>query len=84
MTDTKLKQIVRLWWNNASADARRWSIYYSQYDIDEYSWVFFVEHFLKLPGFNAEDYTDEQGDFCKHVCCDILKDLTAPLFAKSL
>lgn len=84
MTDAELIKIVRDWWNNASPGARRESIYYTQADIDEYSWVFFVEHFLKLPGFKADDYTDEQGDLCAHICCDILYGLTESLFNKLL
>lgn len=84
MTDIDLTKLVRDWWNNASPDARRESIYYTQTDIDEYSWVFFVEHCLKLLRFNADDYTDEQGDFCKHVCCDILYGLTESLFNNTL
>ena len=84
MSDKELTKLVRDWWNKASTDDRRWSIYYTQHDIDEYSWVFFVEHFLKLPGFKADDYTDEQGDLCAHICCDILCKLTEPLFNKPL
>ena len=84
MTDEELTNIVRKWWNGTTSETRRCAIYYTQKDIDDYSWVFFVEHFLKLPGFNSNDYEEEQSDFCAHVCCDILGKLTEPLFNKSL
>lgn len=85
MSDDELKRIVREWWNNkASPDDRRCSIYYTQHDIDDYSWVWFVENFLKLPGFNSNDYDAEQSDFCAHVCCDILGKLTERFFTKNL
>ncbi len=84
MTDIYLTKLVRYWLNKASPGSRRESIYYTQTDIDEYSWVFFVEHFLKLPGFNADDYTDKQGNLCAHICCDILYGLTESLFNKPL
>ena len=84
MSDKELTKLVRDWWNKASTDDRRWSIYYTQCDIDDYSWVWFVERFIKLPGFNSNDYDADQSDYCAHICCDILGKLTEPLFNKPL
>jgi len=85
MSDNELTKLVSDWWNNkASPNDRRWSIYYTQCDIDDYSWVYFVENFLKLPGFNSNDYDADQADYCAHICCDILGKLTEPLFNKPL
>lgn len=83
MTDAELTELIRKWWNNANDSDRRWAIYYSMDSIDEYSYVWFVAKDLGIPGYNPEHYTNEQRDFCYHVC-DILKNMTAGLISKSL
>ena len=84
MSDEELTQLVRDWWNAADEDDRRWSIYYSQTDIDDYSWVWFIQMMLKIPGYDCNHISNEQREFCRHICCDILGKLTEPLFNKSL
>ena len=83
MTDTEIAELLRKWWNNAADRERRWAIYYSMDSIDEYSYVWFVANDLKIPSFRPEHYTDEQRDFCYHVC-DILKGMTRKLISQSL
>ena len=83
MTDTELAELIRKWWNNADEYTRRWAIYYSLEDIDDYSYVWFVARNLEIPGFNPEHYTNEQRDFCAHVC-EVLKNMTRKLILQSL
>jgi len=83
MTDTEITELIRKWWNAADDFTRRWAIYYSMDDIDEYNYIWFVARNLEIPGFDPENYTDKQMDFCCHVC-DILKDMTSKLISQSL
>ena len=83
MTDTEITDLIRKWWNAADDYTRRWAIYYSLEDIDDYSYVWFVARNLEIPGFNPENYTNEHRDFCSHVC-KILKDMTSKLISQSL
>ena len=83
MTDTEIAELIRKWWNNADEYTRRWAIYYSLEDIDDYSYVWFVARNLEIPGYNPEHYTNEQRDFCAHVC-EVLKDMTRAMLARNI